>query len=350
MSEWTSKEELAKELKITPDELNRTLAQLIDSKFVEEKNGKYKVNNQDGKAYSRINNLLDSINDRHTKEKYYPYIRHGYLHLKHKFKEKGNYPKEVVELSKDVGYDLNSIDSSDMLNDANLFDLDQKTKWILKMTNNEIFKRNKPYDKIVLDCDLELDNKWFKGFLIIDKLCWTYWGNRDGFCDNALMFEAFNPDQTQIEKYFQDKISKSTIKKLKVFICNFFDFINNPEVRVIRFVRSEKNKQRRIKAGKEPLPSTHKIRLSGTLKTYYEQLEVSDRTLNYRFWVRGHFMRFWNKKKYNNLYKRLVINDLPTEYYVDDKIRNNDRIIMRWIKPFIKGEGVLITNRYEVKK
>ena len=200
---------------------------------------------------------------------------------------------------------------------------------------------------------MDIDNLWFKGFLITTKgLTWTYWGDRDGYCDNPLIFDAFQVNQTDLEKHFQDnlKLKKATIKKLKMFICNFFDFLNNPEVRVTRFERTKKNIERRLREGKEILPSCNKIFIRGELKQYLDSVSSGLSTYNYKFWVRGHFKRFWNKKRYNTIYGMLEHNNLPSKYYVDDKIKQNDKIIMIWNKPFVKGSGVLISKRYEVKK
>ena len=343
MDEWTSKEELAKNLNIK--DIDNEMSKLIDNKFVEEKGGKYRINNQDGKGSSRISSFLNSLDT-----KYYPKIRHGYLHLKHKLEQKYDYPNEVKEMSKEVGYDLDNIDSSDLLEDAELFEIDEKTKWVLKMTNNQIFSRHLPYKKMVLDCDLEIDGKWFKGILMTNQTIWTYWGDNDGYCDRPLIFDTFG--DTKIEEAFTKDcdIKKSTIGKLKIFICNFIDFINNPEVRIIRLERSQKNQERRIRQGKEPLPSSNKIKITGTLRTYYDKLDIGGNTLNYRFWVRGHFMRLWNKKKFHKLYKQLEGGKLPIGYYIDDKIRKDDKIIMIWKKPFIKGSGVLVSKKYELKK
>lgn len=352
MSEWVTKEELAKNCNMSLDEVERELPKLIDNNFIEEKNGSFKINESDGedKAYGRIKDFLTTLDKKYPDEKYFPIIRHGYLHLKHKLSQKYDYPDEVKRLSKEVGYDLDNIDSSKMLNDAELFEIDNKTLIILMLTDNQIFERKLPYPHIVLDCNLNIDNIWFKGFFFTKETMWTYWGNTDGFCDNPLIIKPFNEEHDLLEKSFGDKLKKSTIRKIKVFICNFIDFLNNPEVKVIRFVRSKKNRERRIRDGKEPLPSANKIIVRGELKQYLEKLSESDFTYNYRFWVRGHYKRFWNKKRYNNLYDLLERNQLPSKYYVDNNIRLNDKIIMIWNKPFVKGSGVLISKRYEVKK
>lgn len=358
LTEWVTKSELSKNLKISLDKVDKELDKLIDNKFVEQKGDKFRVNTKDGKELERIKTFLDGLDKKYEHpdtDKYYPIIRHGYLHLKHKLEEKYDYPEEVKRYSKKAGYDLDNIHPGDMLEDSALFEIDNKTIWILQATNNEIFERKMPYDKIVIDCDLEIDGKWFKGLLITKKgNAWTYWGNTDRLCDTLLIFDTFQPEGTKLEKHFMgdfdNKLNKSTIKKLKTFVCNFIDYLNNPEVRIIQIKRGKKNKLRRKKQGKEPLPSSNKIIVTGELKQYMEKISLSKFTYGHKFTVRGHFRRYWDKKKYNKLYNLLDKGSLPSKYYVDDKIRHYNKIITTWIKPFIKGSGILITKKYELKK
>jgi len=392
MDQWATKEEIAKELNISLEEVEKALNQQegLPDKFIEKKDGKYKINNKDGKAVKRVSTFLDELDGKYEVEvdgkavenakksnhlekdgktlnsagnkkvegnidKLYAdqlraaHKRTSYLHLKYMLEKKTDYPEEVKKYLKKEGHDFEN--QADLLEDANLFEIDDKTKWILQMTNNEIFERKMPYPKVCIDCDLKIDDLWFRGFLInTEGYTWTYWGKKDLICTNFLIFNTFSNEKEKIEEYFKKDIKKSTIKKLKMFICSFFDFLNNPEVRIIQVERGEKNRQRRIKAGKEPLPPSSKIKITGTLKTYLEKVEFSGSNFNYRFWVRGHFMRFWDKKRFAKLYYKLKMNDLPKEYYVDDRIRHHTQILMKWKKPFIKGSGVLVTKRYEVKK
>jgi len=352
IDEWASFEELQRDLKIDSSQLKSELPKLIDSGFVEEKYGSYRVNNSDGQANSRIKSFLDNLENKY---KYYPVIRHGYLHFKHKIDEKPNFEPEVIAIAKQMtGYDLMQPEG-DILQDCVLFEVDEKTKWILSMTKNEISKRELPFKKMVLDIDLKLDNKWFKGFFLSDGVAWTFWGDTELDCDVPLIFVLWESDKTKLTKMIvqpkDKKISDSTIQKVQLFLINFLDFLNNPEVRIVQIARSEKNVKRRLKLGKEVLPSSRKILVTGKLKTYYDSVNIDEhRTLNYRFWVRGHFMRFWNKKKYNGLYEQLELNKLSDDYYVDEKIRVGSKIIMRWKKPHIKGSGILINKKYEVRK
>lgn len=407
MDEWATKEELIKGTKIRESEAEETIEKLIKNDEIEAdysnpKNPRFKLtNNFKGKIPEFLDSLQSkygdfeeievpveestvkkmqdlgelepdgrTINEKGNRrisrtmdkmikqeEKYYPTIRHGYLHLKHKFKEGHEYPEEVKKYSKEAGYDLDEVTTKHMLDNAELFEIDNKTKWILLMTDNELFERKTPYERFVLDCDLNIDNLWFKGFLVTSKgLTWTYFGKTDGFCEKPLMFHSFSKNLDNLEKHFIEntelKNHTNTIKKLKTFICNFIDFLNNPEVRIIRFERKQKNIERRLRQNKEILPSANKIIISGQLKVYIDKMHDSSdwEGYNYRFWVRGHFKRFWNKKRYSKLYSLLQINELPSKYYVDDNIKPNDKIIMIWNKPFIKGSGILIEHKYELKK
>jgi len=174
-------------------------------------------------------------------------------------------------------------------------------------------------------------------------------------CNNPLMCAVFKDDRKAFIMDFEKndfvniKIRNSIIKKLKVFFCNFFDFINQPEVRIMKIIKKEKNKERRLSQGKEVLPDYNKLIISGNLKSYFDKLSIGENLRN-KIVVRGHFMRFWDKSRFSRLYNLLEEGNLPRKYYIDDKIRKNDRIIAFHKKPFIRGEGILIKKNYELKK
>lgn len=302
--------------------------------------------------------LLTNPDDVVNKDVYFPTIRHGYLNLKFNLEKKRElkFPEEVQKiLWKEHGYNPDGADGGNILEDAEMFEIDPKTIMILQLTDNEIFERQTPFPKFVIDCDVNIDGFWFKGFYVTTKgHVLTFWGNRDGYCDNFLLFETFNPNLTGLEKYFvTNELNKKILKKVKIFICNFIDFLNNPEVRIAKMERSVKNMQRRLKKGKEVLPSAHKIIISSELKSYFDKMhEPSERaSFSHRFIVRGHFKRFWNKKRFRILYEQLAQHTLDTKrYYVDSQIKQGEDVIMIWNKPFIKGKGVLVSHKYELKK
>jgi hypothetical protein len=120
-----------------------------------------------------------------------------------------------------------------------------------------------------------------------------------------------------------DEKAKKFIHK---FVINFLNFIHNPEVELIEHKRSEKNRKRRIKEGKVPLPTTSTIRVNGSLKKYIDYIEGESHLtrFEYRFWVRGHYRR------------------LMSDYYKEKRII--------FVPPFIKGKGILVEKFYSVEK
>jgi len=117
-----------------------------------------------------------------------------------------------------------------------------------------------------------------------------------------------------------------TMRFLRDYIMNFLLFINDPEVELVTHTRSDKNRQRRIKQRKMPLPSSRKVRLIGKLKKYVDGIHGSlgKAHYNYRFWVRGH-----------------------TRVLTSDKYTHMRGQIIR-IEPYKKGEGVLLKRTYSL--
>jgi hypothetical protein len=98
---------------------------------------------------------------------------------------------------------------------------------------------------------------------------------------------------------------------------NFIHFLNsnNHDIKIIK-QNKERNKIRK-KKGKSEIPTIRYIKLNNEVKKYYEKMEYSEKSLlSYRFWVRGHFRN----------YKKKII----------------------WIKPYIKGKGILVNKSYIV--
>ena len=117
-----------------------------------------------------------------------------------------------------------------------------------------------------------------------------------------------------------------TVKFLHDFIINFLLFINDPEVELVEHKRTEKNKARRIRQKKMPLPSSRKVRLIGKLKKYVDGIHSSLGKIhyNYRFWVRGH-VRTLSSDRYTNKKGQII-----------------------FIAPYQKGQGILLKRVYSL--
>ena len=119
------------------------------------------------------------------------------------------------------------------------------------------------------------------------------------------------------------------INTIKRFICNFLDFLNDPEVELTLVERTKEQNEKRLLAGKPAIPKEHFVKLTGKLKIYIDELVKTDALshFNYRFWVRRH-KRTFKSLRYSKQVRGTTI----------------------WIEPHIKGKGILIKKEYLVKK
>jgi hypothetical protein len=145
-------------------------------------------------------------------------------------------------------------------------------------------------------------------------------------------YDSVGFDQSKMNK-LRDGIS--------VFVCNFLDMLNNPDVEV--GLISKDNQQKRINRGKTPLPSHYVVKLLGELKKYAEQNKKDQERFGYshKFWVQGHMRRFRSQQKYIKLY---------TSYAEGDKKYHMlNGVLATYVPPYIKGDGLLIEKKYLVK-
>ena len=115
--------------------------------------------------------------------------------------------------------------------------------------------------------------------------------------------------------------------KVKEFVCNFVDFLDEPDVEKVVIEHDVERIQKRLKRGKTPNPAQVHIRLTGKLKEYFDSVQTGlQHHLGYRFWVRGHWRHFRSERYKHRLGQK------------------------EWIKPFIKGNGILIKKEYDIQK
>ena len=115
------------------------------------------------------------------------------------------------------------------------------------------------------------------------------------------------------------------MKNLQTFCLNLLDFIHDPEITWVqkKFTKYEIKKV----YGHNQVPTVRKIIIHGKLKRYIRQLVAGNAfSYSHRFWVRGHFRHF------------------KSSYYKESFGKTI------WIKPFIKGEGILIEKQYHVQE
>jgi hypothetical protein len=235
-----------------------------------------------------------------------------------------------------------------LLLDSKIFILEEDIAQMLYLTDNEIFPRKIPFDNLFLETSFNLENgSIIKGIHIFKEeksgvvlgVVRIYYP--DCPIPATLHFDLFSKNlkpkqEGETEGKLIDSMNnterfgklKGQSKKIQMFVCNFLDFLNDPEVELRTYERTEKNRQRRIRDGKIPIPPINFITVTGKLKIYQDSLsEGIHFSYSYKFWVRGHFRRLQDEERYGE--------------------QSGKRI---WIKPYIKGKGILKDKNYKLKK
>jgi hypothetical protein len=124
------------------------------------------------------------------------------------------------------------------------------------------------------------------------------------------------------------KIETFEQKQIKSFALNFLDFINDPEVEFVYSRANRKRNERRVKRGLPAYPKIASIRIKNKLKRYITKMKKNSKMFySHRFWVRGHWRTLRNEKRYGE---------------------NTGKTV--WIKPYVKGDGLLINKKYELRE
>ena len=229
------------------------------------------------------------------------------------------------------------ISTKDILLNSKIFQLETDVIKLLNplYTNNKMGFRKMPFPKMMIPNSFKLGKYLIRGMNIHN----TFWEGSYSIQASFLVDEG-----NKVRGYQTDIISKRISPKLKekgiewndednnivdlarIFMCNFIDFMNNPEIEIIKIDRNEEQNLKRIKRGKLPIPSYNFVKVTGKLKIYINSLQSGNKfSYSHKFWVRGHFRTLKNESRYkNNTGQKL------------------------WITPYIKGEGLLINKIYDV--
>lgn len=245
---------------------------------------------------------------------------------------------------------------------SKVFKINKDLVNLFKLTDNKLDEKIRlPFPIIYLECKIPIYGKYvldkqvsdgdlyYKGVLIIEvpkenihfdidanmiKWVWPSINEAINAQDVELYtysfsYSPFHPEDFQIlacfmsQKYSNKKtlLNIDELNQLKAFTANFLDFLNDPEVKLIENKTPNRKTNIRKRKGK-PTPPTMKIKINGTLLKYINQIKTG-RHFNYshRFWVRGHW---------RHLKSKVFVN------------RQGQKI---WIRPHIKGDGILIGDK-----
>jgi len=243
----------------------------------------------------------------------------------------------------------------EILKDAKYFSIPENIGFLLLNTKNRVTKTKLPYNSIFLDTSIIIYDRTYYGILLTDltqikEISTKQNVNTSGLEEGILATSFYGGESGHGWSKFNlyDKKSNKYIRKIQEYIMNVTCFLNSNDIKIIFRERTEKNKQRRIKNNRVALPSFNKIEVIGYLKKYLDKLESEEGDIKFthRFWVRGHFRHFWNKK-YDNLYreyKKGNLKEISGRQYMMDSFGS----LKLWIYPYIKGSGILIEKKYNL--
>ncbi len=254
--------------------------------------------------------------------------------------------------------------------EAKVFEINKDINELLLMTDGTKSVEHLPFDKIFLDTDFDVshlhDNQFnaeithIKGLLIakvdevvimnsknknegkafrlLDLKRFKTFGKSNGFKIWALCLDveggySFNTinilNKLDIKYNFEISSHNPKVRKFVLeYVSNFLNLLNNPrDIEIVVRKYSEAKNRKRVRQGLNPIPSKKVIVPVGTLKQYIQQYKQSNDDFKYshKFWVRGHWREFKSDK------------------YIQVKGKR------KWIYPYIKGKGILIDKKYQMK-
>ena len=152
------------------------------------------------------------------------------------------------------------------------FEVDEKLSSMFLTTNNKVYLRELPFDCFFIDVNL---GEGYKGLLIHKTLfegkedIQIHYRNEEiGFFGeirlnqyfinlNKITMVAYNSNGLNLLKdKINTKQNNTKAKLIIIWVCNFLDAINHPDVEIIEVKNKFNNDDKRIKRGKAPMPSS----------------------------------------------------------------------------------------------
>jgi len=230
------------------------------------------------------------------------------------------------------------------------------------LLHTECKDANFPFPSIFIDAKVQIKNRTYFGFHI-----GSYYTEKTKYKAILSIYSKYVKRKGEMVKFIIPDfilLTKDTNEdlpfrqsdyyhnKIRNFAFAFCSFINEPDVIVRNIPVNPKNNIRRIERGIMPLPEYKNVTIRGKLRIYVDKLkqetekEIGTHSpLSYRFWVRGFYRHFRDKKKYKNLYSLDERSQRKEGFTI-----NSEGLLRIWIKPFIKGQGLLIKQSWEVKE
>ena len=202
-----------------------------------------------------------------------------------------------------------------------------------------------PYETVFLEQQIKVDEKLsIKGILVNqipnhlknelnnpdENLCWCV---SNLIVDGKKATVTFLIGETQHDREqtygedLQPELGQRHVKYIENIVFNFLCFVNSPDIEYVTKIDTPRDTKIRKRKGKPQRPPIASIILTDPIKRYLSKQRLGEKMVySHRFWVRGHWRTLRNIKRYGE---------------------NTGKNI--WIKPYIKGDGLLINKNYELR-
>ena len=231
--------------------------------------------------------------------------------------------------------------------EGKVFTMTQQVYDLLQNTKNKIFLRKHPFFTFAIEQKIRTK---FEGLNIIFSIFFEVGDENESKGCNYLILGRDERDDSEFwltgdihmslkncgtSDAFPKEESREIHFKVRELYSNFLDYLNHPSAKQTIYKYSWNN-EKRIKRGKFPRQDNIVIDLKSEFLDYRnlgKKLEYS--SYKTKFWVRGHFKHFRNKKRYHHLYS------LQKKELEERKLFYNGDSLSKWILPYIKGTGKL---------
>ena len=231
----------------------------------------------------------------------------------------------------------------DINKELRLVEIEKDLIPLIENTDNKIFYRPLFFSTVFINNDFIFENFIIKGLLIEDvptqKDILIYLiamdTNNYDLMASMIILTAKMVDLQEYSVPGTENIESSERfnKYVQTLVCNIIDMVegNDEDLEVTTIHTTAEQNLKRIKRGKIPFPTKVFIRANKEFKQYVKDFDEADEEykenkLTYKFLVRGHWMHF------------------RAERYTRKKGEKT------WVKPFYKGQGIVIAKPYKVIK
>lgn len=265
------------------------------------------------------------------------------------------YMKNKYEKDQRSNYDLFLNDLEPDINKVlRLIEIDKDLIRLIENTNNKVFHRKLFFPSIFINNEFKFEDYTIKGILVQECLCEkgrsirlsqediiktktepndfliTITGLKD--LDNKnienwnLVFYLLN--ETRVNDDIYD--AKNLRNYIRNIICNIIDMVegNDADLDVVTIETSKEQNEKRLKRKQIAFPTKIYIRAKGDFKKYVKKFNIDfenniRKKIEHQFVVRGHWRNF-RSEKFKKIGERT------------------------WIKPYWKGEGLIIAKEYKL--